>query len=107
MTPASLSNLVREMRCSQIARIRHETLPFTLKGCATVNQMKGWNMYEELDHLVYGVTLLARQFVVVVFVYFVLSKLLYLAFSAISALLCMPHPGMGTLVLRAFRRTAE
>ena len=34
----------------------------------------------------------------VVVVYFVLSRLLYLAFSASLGLLCMPHPGMGPLV---------
>ena len=39
-----------------------------------------------------------RLFVVVVVVYFVLSRLLYLAFSANLGLLCMPHPGMGPLV---------
>ena len=32
------------------------------------------------------------------FVYFILSRLLYLAFSANLGLLCMPHPGMGPLV---------
>ena len=49
------------------------------------------------------------SFVVVVFVvYFVLSRLLYLAYSANLGLLCMPsHPGMGPLVQRPFRRTAE
>ena len=31
---------------------------------------------------------------VVVVVYFILSRLLYLAFSANLGLLCMPHPGM-------------
>ena len=31
-------------------------------------------------------------------VYFILIKLLYLAFSANLGLLCMPHPGMGPLV---------
>ena len=31
----------------------------------------------------------------VVVVYFILSRLLYLAFSANLGLLCMPHPGMG------------
>ena len=36
--------------------------------------------------------------VVVVVVYFILSRLLYLAFSANLGLLCMPHPGMGPLV---------
>ena len=36
--------------------------------------------------------------VVVVVVYFVLSRLLQLAFSANLGLLCMPHPGMGPLV---------
>ena len=34
----------------------------------------------------------------VVVVYFILSRLLYLAFSANLGLLCMPHPGMGPLV---------
>ena len=32
------------------------------------------------------------------FVYFILSRLLNLAFSANLGLLCMPHPGMGPLV---------
>ena len=32
---------------------------------------------------------------VVVAVYFILSRLLYLAFSANLGLLSMPHPGMG------------
>ena len=36
--------------------------------------------------------------VIVVVVYFILSRLLYLAFSANLGLLCMPHPGMGPLV---------
>ena len=36
--------------------------------------------------------------VVVVVVYFILSRLLYLAFSANLGLPCMPHPGMGPLV---------
>ena len=35
---------------------------------------------------------------VVVVVYFISSRLLYLAFSANLGLLCMPHPGMGPLV---------
>ena len=35
---------------------------------------------------------------VVVAVYFILSRLLYLAFSASLDLLCMPYPGMGPLV---------
>ena len=39
-----------------------------------------------------------RSFFVVVVVYFILSRLLYLAFSANLGLLCMPHPGMGSLV---------
>ena len=38
---------------------------------------------------------LASFFVVV---YFILSRLLYLAFSANLGLLCMPHPYMGSLV---------
>ena len=36
--------------------------------------------------------------VVVVVVYFILSRLLFLAFSANLGLLCMPHSGMGPLV---------
>ena len=40
----------------------------------------------------------SRTLVVVVVVYFILSRLLYLAFSANLGLLCMPHPGMGPLV---------
>ena len=35
---------------------------------------------------------------VVVVVYFILSRLLYLALSVNLGLLCMPHPGMGPLV---------
>ena len=35
--------------------------------------------------------------VVVVVVYFILSRLLYLALSANLGLLCMLHPGMGPL----------
>ena len=35
---------------------------------------------------------------VVVVVYFILSKLIYLDFSANLGLLCMPQPGMGPLV---------
>ena len=31
-------------------------------------------------------------------VYFILSRLLYLAYSAYLGLLCMPYPGMGPLV---------
>ena len=34
----------------------------------------------------------------IVVVYFILSRLLYLAFLANLGLLCMPHPGMGPLV---------
>ena len=41
---------------------------------------------------------LAIDFVVVVVVYFILRRLLYLAFSVNLGLLCMPHPGMGPLV---------
>ena len=35
---------------------------------------------------------------VIVVVYFILSRLLCLAFSSNLGLLCMPHPGMGPLV---------
>ena len=38
------------------------------------------------------------EHVVVVVVYFVLSRLFYRAWSANLGLLCMPHPGMGPLV---------
>ena len=44
---------------------------------------------------------------VVVVGYFILSRLLNLAFSASLGLLCMPHPGAGPLVYRPFRGTAE
>ena len=47
---------------------------------------------------------LPHRSVVVAVVYFNLSRLLYLAFSANLGLLCMPHPGMGPLVSRPFRR---
>ena len=36
--------------------------------------------------------------VVVVVISFILSRLLYLAFSANLGLLCMPHSGMGPIV---------
>ena len=36
--------------------------------------------------------------VVVVVVYFILSRLLYVAFSANLGLLCLPHPGRRPLV---------
>ena len=39
----------------------------------------------------------------IVVVYFILSRLLYLAFSANLGLLCMPHPGMGPLVYHPFQ----
>ena len=42
--------------------------------------------------------------VVVVVVYCILSRLLYLAYSTNLGLLCMPHPGMGPLVERPFRK---
>ena len=45
--------------------------------------------------------------VVVVVAYFILNGLLYLAFSANLGLLCMPHPGMGPLVVLSFRRMPE
>ena len=40
----------------------------------------------------------AKIVVVIVFVYCILSRLLYLAFSANLGLLCMLHLGMGPLV---------
>ena len=43
-------------------------------------------------------TTLVFLMVVVVVVYFILSRLLYVALSANLGLLCMPHPGMGPLV---------
>ena len=41
---------------------------------------------------------IAKLAFVVVVVYFILSRLFYLAFSANLGLLCMPHPSMGPLV---------
>ena len=41
-----------------------------------------------------GLILLFTLFVIV---YFILSRLLYLAYSANLGLLCMPHPGMGPM----------
>ena len=43
----------------------------------------------------YALHIAVCVFLVVVVVYFVLSRLLYLAYSANLGLLCMPHPGMG------------
>ena len=46
----------------------------------------------------YDVTQAGRVVVVCCLLfYFILSRLLYLAFSANLGLLCMPHPGMGPL----------
>ena len=42
--------------------------------------------------------LMKYSFVVVVVVYFILSRMLYLAYSANLGLLWMPHPGMGPQV---------
>ena len=42
--------------------------------------------------------LIKNDFCVAVVVYFILSRLLHLAFSATLGLLCMPHLGMGPLV---------
>ena len=42
------------------------------------------------------IIIMSEAFVVVV--YFILSRLLYVAFSANLGLLCMPHSGMGPLV---------
>ena len=42
------------------------------------------------------IIIMSKTFVVVV--YFILSGLLYVAFSANLGLLCMPHPGMGPIV---------
>ena len=39
-----------------------------------------------------------ERFIVVVIVYYVLSRQLHLAFSANLGLLCMPHPDMEPLV---------
>ena len=45
-----------------------------------------------------GVFAQGTDFLFFVVVYFILSRLLYLALSANLGLLCMPHPGMGPLV---------
>ena len=44
-----------------------------------------------------GSSTLRLSFFSVAFVYFILSRLSYLAFSANLGLLYMPHPGMGPL----------
>ena len=48
-------------------------------------------VFEKLNFVEFSVV------IVVVVVYFILSRLLYLAFSANLGLLCMPHPSMGPL----------
>ena len=50
------------------------------------------------EKVAYNVIRFASIVVVAVVVYFVLSRLLYLAFSANLGLLFMSHPGMGALV---------
>ena len=56
----------------------------------------GWQTGGELINME-TVTMVYRS-IVVVAVYFILSRLLYLAHSANLGLLCMPpHPGMGPL----------
>ena len=44
--------------------------------------------------------------VVIVVVYFILSRLFFLAYLASLSLLCMLHPSMGPLVQRPLQRTA-
>ena len=51
--------------------------------------LKGYTLVMVLDRM--------KSFAVVV-LYFSVSRLLFLAFSANLGLLCMPHPGMGPLV---------
>ena len=45
--------------------------------------------------------------VVFVVVYFILSRLLYLVLSANLGLVCLLHPGMGSLVYCPLQRMAE
>ena len=53
----------------------------------------------EIDNRPLVMILMKYSFViVVVVVYFILSRLLYLSYSANLGLLCMPHPGMGPQV---------
>ena len=58
----------------------------------------GNTLPKDLDLVILKVVPEDPVIVVVVVVYFILSRLLYLAFSANLGLLCMPHPGMGPLV---------
>ena len=53
-----------------------------------------YETYEEYAHLRKSQEDLTTHIVVC----FILSRLLYLAFSSNLGLLCMPHPGMGPLV---------
>ena len=52
----------------------------------------------DCSHVISVGTIITGRLVFVVVVYFILSRLLYLVFSANLGLLCMPHPGMGPLV---------
>ena len=60
-------------------------------------------IFEHLDITLCLVIIVELFFAVIV--YFILSRLLYLAFSANLGLLCMPHPGMGPLVRSEGRRS--
>ena len=53
---------------------------------------------EKADYVIYCLFNLESMRVAAAVVYFILSRLLYIAFSANLGLLCMPHPGMGPLV---------
>ena len=65
--------------------------------CGILTIVKNWNQHYFHPWFRF-IILLPRAQVVVVVAYFILSRLLYLAFSANLGLLCMPHPGMGPLV---------
>ena len=79
-------------------RVNHQTLA---NICLKINaKIGGINSCVHNDYRYVVVV------VVAVVVYFILSRLLYLAYLANLGLFCMPHPGMGPLVYRPFRRTA-
>ena len=68
------------------------------------DSVQGTNVIQYLSMLVHFSVFLFNglcilfEFVIVVVVDFILSRLLHLAYSAHLGLLCMPHPGMGPLV---------
>ena len=56
------------------------------------------NAYYPISYYLSTSSICVYFVVVVVVAYIILSRLLYLAFPTNLGLLCMPHPGMGSLV---------